>query len=63
MPPGSDWSAGFNGASATSIADAELFDRIGSELRASYQALMEEPVPERLAVLLGQIDGQQEIAD
>jgi Anti-sigma factor NepR len=63
MPPGRDWSAGFNGASATSFADAELFDRIGSELRASYQALMEEPVPERLAVLLGQIDGQQEIAD
>jgi anti-sigma factor NepR-like protein len=63
MPPGSDWSAGFNGESATSIADAELFDRIRSELRASYQALMDEPVPERLAVLLGQIDGKQEISD
>ena len=63
MPLGSDWSVGFNGGSATSLADAELFDRIGSELRASYQALMEEPVPERLAVLLGKIDGQQEIAD
>lgn len=63
MLPGGDWSAGFNGASATSIADAELFERIGSELRASYQALMEEPVPERLAALLRQIAGEQKAAE
>ena len=63
MLPGGDWSAGFNGASATSLADAEFFERIGSELRAGYQALMEEPLPERLAALLRHIEGEQESAD
>ena len=63
MLPGGDWSAGFNSSSATSLADAELFERIGSELRAGYQALMEEPLPERLAALLRHIEGEQESAD
>ena len=63
MSLGSDWSAGFDDEAATSLADAELLEKIGVELRASYRAWMEEPIPERLAVLIRLIEGEDDTAD
>ena len=64
MQAGGNGSDGLDGGPGA-IADAELIERIGFELRASYRALMEEPVPEHLLALirrLGDDEGKDDSA-
>ncbi len=47
---GGDWSVGLN--SRTSIGQARLLQLLGRRLRADYQQVVEEPLPETFKSLL-----------
>jgi Anti-sigma factor NepR len=53
---GSDWSVGLNSRSANSLTDTVMLSRIGSGLRGLYQDLLEEPLPEFLALFVRELD-------
>ncbi len=55
---GSDWSVGLN--SATSLDQLVLLNVLGSGLRREYQALLHEPLPEHLTVLVERLDAQED---
>ena len=44
------------------MADPELLETIGSHLRASYRALMDEPVREHLLALIRRMGGEEDEA-
>ena len=51
---GSDWSVGLN--SPTSLGQAQLLTILGSQLREKYDAVVKEPLPERLGALLERLE-------
>jgi hypothetical protein len=48
------WSVGSN--SLTPIGQSELLKQLGSQMREDYQAVVEEPVPDYLRVLLRRLE-------
>lgn len=50
----SDWSVGLN--SPTSLGQAQLLTLLGSQLRERYEAVVREPLPERIGALLEQLE-------
>jgi hypothetical protein len=51
---GREWSIDLN--SPTSVEQAQLLGLIGRRLRANYDSLMDEPLPDRLASLILQLE-------
>jgi hypothetical protein len=51
---GGDWSVGLN--APTSLSHAKLLLHLGQRLRPAYDDVVSEPVPERLADLVRQLD-------
>lgn len=45
-------------SSGEPVMDRAVQERIGTHLRAMYDDLMQQPVPDRFAELLGQLDRQ-----
>ncbi len=56
---GSDWSVGLNSRSSHALTDTVMLSRIGSGLRGLYQDLLEEPLPEFLALFVRELDGRE----
>ena len=56
---GSDWSVGLNSRSSNALTDTVMLSRIGSGLRGLYQDLLEEPLPEFLALFVRELDGRE----
>ena len=58
-----DWSVGLNSrssnASSNALTDTVMLSRIGSGLRGLYQDLLEEPLPEFLALFVRELDGRE----
>ena len=57
-----DWSVGLNSRSSNSLTDTVMLSRLGSGLRGLYQDLLEEPLPEFLALFIRELD-KRETAD
>jgi len=53
---GSDWSVGLNSRSSNSLTDTVMLSRLGSGMRGLYQDLLEEPLPEFLALFVRELD-------
>ena len=51
-----DWSVGLNSRSSKSLTDTVMLSRLGSGLRGLYQDLLEEPLPEFLALFVRELD-------
>lgn len=51
---GGDWSVGLN--APTSLSHAKLLLHLGERLRPVYDDVFREPVPDRLAALVRQLD-------
>jgi Anti-sigma factor NepR len=51
---GRDWSIGLS--SPTSIDQAQLLGLIGRRLRNSYDDVVDQPIPDRLATLVRQLE-------
>jgi hypothetical protein len=51
---GGDWSVGLN--STTSLDQVDLLYALGRRLRREYQNVVKEPLSERLAMLVEQLD-------
>ena len=54
-----DWSVGLNSRSANSLTDTVMLTRLGSGMRGLYQDLLEEPLPEFLALFVRELDGRE----
>ncbi len=57
-----DWSVGLNAMSSDSLSDAYVMARIGGDLQRVYKDVLEEPLPEHLAVILERLD-KSEVPD
>jgi hypothetical protein len=55
---GNDWSVGLR--SATSLDSDQVLGLIGRRLRSSYDAVVDEPMPERLATLVRELELKME---
>ena len=53
---GSDWSVGLNSRSSNSLTDTVVLSRIGNGLRGLYQDLLDEPLPEFLALFVRELE-------
>ena len=53
---GSDWSIGLN--SPTSLGQAQLLSVLGRQLRETYEPVVNEPLPERLGILVEQLENR-----
>ena len=56
---GPDWSVGLNSRSSNALTDTVMLSRLGSGLRGLYQDLLEEPLPEFLALFVRELDGRE----
>ena len=54
-----DWSVGLNSRSSHALTDTVMLSRIGSGLRGLYQDLLDEPLPEFLALFVRELDGRE----
>ena len=54
-----DWSVGLNSRSANSLTDTVMLTRLGSGMRGLYEDLLEEPLPEFLALFVRELDGRE----
>jgi hypothetical protein len=60
LPPASHPEPGQHGASKSADAtlDRAIQDRIGDRLRAMYDNLADQPLPDRLSAILSRLDGK-----
>jgi hypothetical protein len=58
-----EWSVGLNSRSSHALADTVMLSRIGSGLRGLYQDLLDEPLPEFLALFVRELDGRERIPE
>lgn len=56
---GGDWSIALNQSSRSVLSDGRFLQRIGNELRAVYEPVVEEPVPDQLASLLHRLEERE----
>jgi len=54
-----EWSVGLNSRSSHALTDTVMLSRIGSGLRGLYQDLLDEPLPEFLALFVRELDGRE----
>ena len=56
---GPDPSVGLNSRSSHALTDTVMLSRIGRGLRGLYQDLLDEPIPEFLALFVRELDGRE----
>ncbi len=54
-----DWSVGLNSRSSNSLTDTVMLSRIGSGMRSLYKDILDEPLPEYLAVLIRELEARE----
>ena len=59
---GADWS-GLNSRSGSSSMNTDILSRLGFGLRALYQDLTEEPVPDFLALFIRELEDREQRAN
>ena len=59
LTSGGDWSLGLNSLSRDSLSHAELLSPIGYRLRTIYTDVLQEPLPDHLAVIIERLDEEQ----
>ena len=55
-----DWSVGLNSRSANSLTDTVMLTRLGSGMRGLYQDLLDEPLPDFLAVFVRELEEREQ---
>jgi hypothetical protein len=58
-----DWSVGLNSRSSNSLTDTVMLSRLGSGMRGLYKDLLDEPLPEFLAVFIRELDQRERTDD
>ena len=58
-----DWSIGLNSRSSNSLTDTLILSRLGTGLRGLYTDLLEEPIPEFLAVSIRELEQRERAAE
>ena len=58
-----DWSVGLNSRSSNSLTDTVMLSRIGSGMRSLYKDILDEPLPEFLAVFIRELEGREQMAE
>jgi anti-sigma factor NepR-like protein len=56
---GLDWSIGLNSRSSNALTDTVVLSRIGSGLRGLYDDLLDEPLPEFLALFVRELEDRE----
>jgi hypothetical protein len=56
---GLDWSVGLNSRSSNALTDTVVLSRIGSGLRGLYDDLVDEPLPEFLALFIRELEDRE----
>ncbi len=55
-----DWSVGLNSRSSNSLTDTVMLSRLGSDLRGLYRDILDEPLPEFLAVFIRELEEREQ---
>ena len=56
---GPDWSVGLNSRSSNALTDTVMLSRLGSGLRGLYKDLLDEPLPEFLALFVRELQERE----
>lgn len=57
---GPDWSVGLNSRSANSLTDTVMLTRLGSGMRGLYKDILDEPLPDFLAVFVRELEEREQ---
>ncbi len=55
-----DWSVGLNSRSANSLTDTVMLTRLGSGMRGLYKDILDEPLPDFLAVFVRELEEREQ---
>ena len=55
-----DWSVGLNSRSSNSLTDTVMLSRLGSGMRGLYKDLLDEPLPEFLAMFIRELEQREQ---
>ena len=55
-----DWSVGLNSRSSNSLTDIVMLSRLGSGMRGLYNDLLDEPIPEFLAMFIRELEKREQ---
>ncbi len=55
-----DWSVGLNSRSSNSLTDTVMLSRLGSGMRGLYKDLLDEPLPEFLAMSIRELEQREQ---
>ena len=58
-----DWSVGLNSRSAKSLTDTVMLSRLGNGLRGLYQDILDDPLPEFLALFVRELEERGQADD
>ena len=54
-----EWSVGLNSRSSNSLTDTVMLSRLGSGMRGLYKDLLDEPLPEFLAMFVRELEERE----
>ena len=57
------WSVGLNSRSSNSITDTVMLSRLGSGMRGLYKDLLDEPLPDFLALFVRELQEREQDAE
>ena len=55
-----DWSVGLNSYPSNSLSNPLMLSRIGSGMRSLYKDILDEPLPEYLALLIRELEEREQ---
>jgi hypothetical protein len=55
-----DWPVGLNSRSSNSLTDTVMLSRLGSGMRGLYKDLLDEPLPEFLAMFIRELEQREQ---
>ena len=55
-----DWSVGLNSRSSNSLTDTVMLTRLGSGMRGLYKDILDEPLPDFLAVFVRELEEREQ---
>ena len=58
-----DWSVGLNSRSSNSLTDTVMLSRLGSGMRGLYKDLLDDPLPEFLAMFIRELEQRENAAE
>jgi len=60
---GPDWSVGLNSRSSNALTGTVALSRLGSGLRGLYQDILDEPLPEFVALFIRELESREQADD